>query len=252
MKILISLMLLLAFQENCKKIDTSANQNFEVKTKQSVEENKTAISAEPVSTPVKEKKTMSDKEELAKKVQPVDPNVSTIIRDEGSKIKTLETPFLQNGAVFLVEKFAPTRMIQIYIGVVGESAFLIGGNPEKYFEFAEKAKTNLDKSELKIAYLKNFLEVTQAGKGRFKVVESVDEIKERPNLTDKEKQKFAEFKNKFRGIIAPPKDTGNSKFILFAVKKQDLVKLEMSLMPEGKIQIKETVEEKDILIPYAI
>lgn len=244
-KLLLCLSLAFFFQQGCETVKTqSTNQKLETKSAQQ-------IKATP--TPKREKKSMNDKESLAKGIEAINPSMAEIIRSEKSKIATLETSFLRDGEIYLVKKFSPTRMIQIYIGTSDEQTFLIGGEAERYYEFIEKAKPILDRDELRIAYLKNFLQVTKTGKGRFKIVESVDEIKERPNLKDQQKQEFAKFIEKYKHIIKPPQQTNNeSKYEFFVIKDQSLVKLTLKIIDGYKVEQSEEVLEEKLLIPYTI
>lgn len=214
-----------------------------------------AISPTPkvLDTPVEKKDKKMDKETLAKRVEPVDADVSRMIIDQKSQIKTVDTPFLKEGNIYLVSKFVPTRRIEIYIGVVGaDFTQLIGGDEEKFYKFIQKAGLVLTNSELRLEYILNYLEITKSGGKRFQIVESVDEIKERPNLTDEQKQKFAEFQNKYRSIIQPPKQSSMDAFRIFVIKDQDLVEYVITITEDNKIEKKETVLEKDLLIPYAL
>jgi hypothetical protein len=234
-KLLIYLSLAILFQPNCKKIELNS-----------------ANLMTPTPTPKQEKKNVMEKEVLAKKIEAIDENTAKIVGDAQTKIREIPVSFLQNGEIFVAEKFAPSRLIQIYIGKSDDSVFLIGGDAEKYYEFVEKAKLSLNNSETRIAYLKNFLQITEAGKGRFQIVESVDEIKIRPNLSDENKQKFAQFQEKFKSVIVAPKETSDFKYAVFAIIGQDLVKLNLTIKPDNKIERTDEILEKDLLIPYSL
>ncbi len=235
MKLFIYLTLALCFQQNCNTVQLNSPNQIK-----------------PTPTPKQEKKNVMDKESLAKKIESIDANTATIIRDANTKIEQISTSFLQSGEIFVATKFAPSRLIQIYIGKNDDAVFLIGGNAEKYFEFIEKAKLSLNNSETRIAYLNNFLQITEAGKGRFQILESIADIKIRPNLSDENKQKFVAFQAKFKSIITPIKEIGDNKFAVFIIIRQDLVKLELSIKSDNKIERKDEILEKDLLIPYAL
>lgn len=193
-----------------------------------------------------------EKEVLAKNFEAIDENTAKIIRDTQTNIKEIPVSFLQNGEIIVAEKFAPSNLIQIYIGKSDDDVFLIGGDAEKYYQFIEKAKLSLNNSENRIAYLKNFLQITEAGKGRFQILDSIDEIKMRPNLSDENKQKFAQFQEKFKSVIVAPKETSDFKYAIFAIIGQNLVKLNLSIKPDNKIERTDEILEKDLLIPYSL
>lgn len=235
MKLLMYLSLAVFFQQNCNQIEL-----------------KTTNQAKTTPTPRQEKKNDMDKEVLAQKIESIDASTAAIIRDKQTKIEQISAPFMQNGEILVARKFAPSRLIEIFIGKSGETAFLIGGDAAKYFEFTEKTKLSLNNTETRIAYLKNFLQITESGNGRFQILESIDEIKMRPNLSDEDKQKFAQFQTKFKSVILPIKEIADFKYTAFAIKNQDLVKLSLIVKPDNKIDRKDEIIEKDLLIPYAM
>lgn len=204
----------------------------------------------PSATPKSEKKM--DKQKLAEKIKPIDETVSAIILDQTSKLEQISTPFLKSGGIYKVSKFAPTRPLQIYIGEVEpDYATIIAGDQEKYFDFIRRAGLIADNNETRIEYFKNYLEIMHAGK-RLQIVSRVSEIQQRPNLDDSQKAKFAEFQQKFEKVISAPKRNDAGSYDVYAVKGQNLVKFTMALKEDKTIEIKETVLEENLLIPYAL
>lgn len=200
-------------------------------------------------TPKSEKKM--DKQQLAKRVEPIDSAVSAIILDEKSQLQQINAPFLKNGVIHKVSKFAPTRRIEIFIGTVEPDFTSLIGDAKKYFEFIRKSGLIDSSDELRVAYLVNFLEITNSGK-RLQILNSVDEIKQRPNLNDAQKNQFEEFRKKFSTIIAPPKRADDGSYAVFAIKGQDLVKFNLTIKEDKSVEKKETVLEANLLIPYSL
>lgn len=218
---------------------------------------KTEINASPTpkTSPetARNKEKKMDKKTLAERVRPLDATVSQMIEAENSQLQELDTPFLRDGKIIRVSKFAPTRTIMIYIGIVREDfTSLIGGDEEKYLEFAQKSGINLNNDELRKAYILNFLEITKSGGERLQVLESVSEIKPRPNLNDNQKEEFARFQEKYKSLVKPPKQNEAGKYEVFAVRGQNLVRFDLSVEPNETIKKQETILEKDLLIPYAM
>jgi hypothetical protein len=193
-----------------------------------------------------------DKETLAKRVEPLDETVSQIIRAENATIQEVTTPFLRDGKIFKVSKFAPTRPIIIFIGIVGDDFTYLIGDEKKYFEFVKKSGVTLNSDELRKDYLLNFLEVTKAETERFQILESVADIKPRPNLNDDQKRQFAEFQEKYKSIIQPLKQGEEKTYKIFAVKEQNLIQVDLTIKQDDTIEEHETVLESNLLIPYSI
>ena len=201
-----------------------------------------------------EKKTEKkmDKETLAKRVEPLDAIASQIIGAENSEIQEIDSSFLRDGKIYKVSKFAPTRRIIIYVGIVGNDYTALIGDAEKYFEFVKKGGFAAAGGDLRKAYVLNFLKVTKSGGKRLQILESISDIKTRPNQTEDQKQAFAEFEEKYESVIKPPKQSDETTYKVFAVYNQDLVQFELTVAPDGKIETKETVLERNLPIPYAI
>jgi hypothetical protein len=206
--------------------------------------------ASPENIQNREKKM--DKETLAKRVEPLDQTVSQIIRAENTTIQEVTAPFLRDGKIYKISKFAPTRPIIIFVGVVGDDSTYLIGDAKKYFAFVKKSGIALNSDELRKDYILNFLEVTEAENERLQIVDSVADIKPRPNLNDDQKRQFAEFQEKYKSIIQPLKQGEEKTYKIYAIKEQNLIQMDLTIKEDDTIEEHETVLEPNLLIPYAI
>ncbi|MGB7069386.1 MAG: hypothetical protein WBD22_07810 [Pyrinomonadaceae bacterium] len=208
----------------------------------------------PLASPTKERMIVDEKEELAKKVEKIDADTAAVIRSENSKLTTLPTPFYRSGKIYRVEKFAPTRPIIRYIGV-GDDDFttILNANEKGFFELADKAGISIEPREARAEYLKTFLETVVAGNKRLQIVGSVKEIKPRPNLDDAKNEELKQFYRKYEKTVVPVKcsDAMPSSCVVFAVKGQDLVRIDAKISFAGQVEMKVTILESNLLIPYA-
>lgn len=200
-----------------------------------------------------EKKRM-DKETLAKRIEPTDADAAQIIRAADAKLEQLPAQFMLRGALYRVEKFAKTRPIILHVGC-GETnqCVLLGGDETGFFDFASQNGLDLTRKEARISYALTFLMLMHPAE-RLQILNSVGDIKPRPNLNEEQQQQFKAFQEKFAGIVTAPNvlDVPPFHATVFAVKGQNLVKIELTISPDGKITTAETVLEKDLLIPYAL
>jgi hypothetical protein len=235
LKLLILLGLLLCLQHDCRQTGTAAGN--------------TPL---PAATPVKEMKTVIEKDDLAKRLELIEPSVAAIVRDTSSTLDEMTAQFLTTGHIYRVEKFAPTRMIIHYIGVdeKGYTA-LLTGDPQKFVEFAEVVQVRLDRNETRVEFGKAYLDIGLAGSERLQVLNSISEIKARPNLKEAELAKFAEFNNKFEKVIRPASCLDN-KCSYYAIYGQDLVLFELEISTTGQVEKKMAVLESNLLIPYSM
>ncbi|GIU82511.1 MAG: hypothetical protein D6687_12370 [Acidobacteria bacterium] len=207
----------------------------------------------PASVGNLEKKEMEDKEKLAEKLVKSGLEETAIILQKGDvKLDSLNTPFLDKGKIYRITRFLPTRPLIIYVGVDGEeNTYLLNADAEKFFEFVLKSGLRIDKKELKLEYAKVYLKVVYLPNGRLEIVENVQDLKPRPNLSEEKRREFDEFQERFKTVVKKP-ECQESRCVLFVVKGQDLVKMELEIAGDGKVNVKETVLEKDLLIPYAL
>jgi hypothetical protein len=198
---------------------------------------------------------MIDKESLAKRLDSLDSHSATMVRAPQSKLEQIPTPFFQRGSIYLVNYRIPTRPVVFSVGYA-ESGFtaLLAANPEGYFNLAEKAGLQLDNSERRIAYLRTFLETTRSFGERFQLLNDVKEIHPRPNLSEVDLQRFRELSDKYKSIIRPPviSDQPPWESVIFAIRRQNLVRIVLKLTNNGRVQMNETIIDKEIPIPYSL
>lgn len=203
----------------------------------------------------REEKKMDEREKLAKQLEKNDPQAATIVRSQEAKLEAVPTAFLRGGKIYRVEQFAPTRPVILFIGTdENDIAKVLSGDAEAFTAFAERAGLTLERRELRIDYLTAFLEMTKSSDERLVILQSVGDIKPRPNLSDEQQKRFAEFQDKFEKTIVPPKVTDAIPYqaVFFAIKGQNLVRLDLTLQPDGKVETKESVLESNLLIPYSL
>lgn len=198
------------------------------------------------------KVTIMDKEKLAQKVETINKELAAIIRAERTNIEAFETPFFRQGSIYKVVHLGEIRPMAFTIGVA-ESNFvvLLPLNSKGFEELKEKSDflfPELIKDQ--IQYVLTFLETTRSFSDNFHILQEFEEIELIPKPTDKEKSSYTILKEKYKSLIKPPSFINDSQFIVFAIKKRDLVKITAKLSVNGKIECVETILEKDIPIAY--
>lgn len=197
---------------------------------------------------------MDEKKKLIEKLMKagLEDLVSTLKRDD-TELKVLDTPFLGEGKIYKITAFSPTRPIVLYVGIDREeNAYRLNGDIDKFLGFVSRSSLRVDTSHLKVEYAKVYLRVIYSPAKRLVILEKVEDLKERPFLSEEGKRKFTEFQRRFREIIRAP-ECADKKCLFFVVRGQDLLELELLIQEDGKIQVvRETLLEKNLLIPYAL
>ena len=197
----------------------------------------------------------NEKAALARRVAKIDARTAEVIRSASSEITVLPTPFLRTGKIYRVAKFLPTRPLILFIGADDQNfTIVLNANPQGYFALAKNAGLLLQKPEERLDYVTTYLTTVESPNQRLQILHSVKELKSRPNLNATEKIAFAKFQSQYEKTIMAPiiNNTIPYQAIIFAIKNQDLLRLNVTLSADGKITFTETVIEKNLLIPYAM
>jgi|GEM_PF-3166331 len=205
-------------------------------------------------TAITKVRTMDEKKKLIEKLTKagLEDLVSTLKRDD-TELEVLDTPFLGEGKIYKITAFSPTKPIVLYVGIDREeNAYRLNGDIDKFLGFVSRSSLRVDTRHLKVEYAKVYLRVIYSPAKRLVILEKVEDLKERPSLSEEGKRKFTEFQRKFREIIRAP-ECVDKKCLFFVVRGQDLLELELLIQEDGKIQVvRETLLEKNLLIPYAL
>lgn len=206
---------------------------------------------EGMPTPAKEKKIEMEREALAKLVDKADPVVAAFVRDPASSIETYDLS-VGNGSIYRISKFAPTRMLINYIGVVdGKEAIVLTGNADSFVRFAHEARAMLGRSEERIEYGRAYLLIAVAGSKRLQILDSINSVKPRPMLNEQQTETFRRFQEQYEGIVKPPSCAGDH-CTFYVVSGQDLALVDLTISATGEVKMDKRVLEPDLLIPYAM
>jgi hypothetical protein len=194
-----------------------------------------------------------DKKNLASLVEPLDKQLADMLQADQSTLAVVPTPFFRNGAIYKVMHKLPTRPVVFTVGQSGESAWLLASNPPAFFELARKAGVILDTDELRIAYVTTFLETTRSFAHRFDILHDVAQLKPRPNLSGDQLQRFQKIVAQYGPVLRQLILSGDGPWtlVVYAVRRQSLVRLDTTLRKDGAIDVREAVLEEYLPIPYA-
>lgn len=197
-------------------------------------------------------KNQMNHSEIVQKIEEANRLLADKITKREASLEEREAPFLKNGTIYRVTEFNPTRPIIHYIAFVSnEKIIALEGDAQSFYSFVRESGLVLDKADEWIEYVKAYLEIVHAGSKRLQILNHVDEIKERPNLTEEERRIFAEVKEKYRSLVKPP-SCALPNCTLFAIKGQSLVEFKLKISNNGQITVEEKILEKELLIPYTI
>jgi hypothetical protein len=199
------------------------------------------------------KRKKMDKETLAKRVETINPDVAAKVRAENSKIDQMETPFFAHGSIYRVTYFGPYRPITFVFGAGDDKSIVsLANNKKAFIEFAQNEGLRLDSDNLRLNYAETFLNSTRDFQSRFEIIRGFEDIKLINAPREDEKSRYAALRQEWEGKILPPKISGRSPSVVmfFALKRQDLVEIEVKVFDDGRLEDAEKILEKDIPIAY--
>lgn len=198
--------------------------------------------------------SMIEKEELARRIEPISDGLAPIVRLEATEIKQLPTPFFKHGEIYQVINLGRTRPMVFTVGTAqAEFTVMLPLNPKGFMELRDKAGLRpFETNKEALQYVVTFLETTRSFSENFRIIEKFDDINLIPKPTEEEKQKYEELKGKFSTVIQAPKISGSSSWeaVVFTIKKRSLVKINAKLSSDGDIETSETVLEETLPIPF--
>lgn len=197
---------------------------------------------------------MSDKEPLAARVEAFDKELAAIIRAPETEVMQVPAPFFGKGDIYRITRRLTHHPLVLTVGVAGDAVVRLADNPDGYRALARKAQLRLENDALRLAYLTIFLETTRSFAHRFDIVRDTSEIQPRPGLDDATASRFSQAMDRYGRVLQPPTLTGSGPWqaAVYALRKQSLVRLDLTLTDDGAITGKETVLEPDLPIPYTL
>lgn len=196
---------------------------------------------------------MVDKENLARRLEPLADQVAAMVRSPKSDVERLDTAFLSDGAIYRVIYFGAARPVGITIGCAGpDFTVLLPANPAGYMELARRGGLRLDSAEHRLRYAVVFLESTRDFSERFQILRGAGDIELVPSASAEEQERYRQLQDTYRAVIRPPQLSETWEVSAFALVGQDLVRITVKIGPDGTIQRSDAVLEKALPIALAL
>lgn len=195
-----------------------------------------------------------DKETLAKRTEPFGKEVAAMIREPRSTLEQRPTPFFKDGAIYIVTypgKFDPRTLV---IGASdGEVTGFLASQPAEFMKLAKKAGVDLSKPDLRMEYIRAFLETTRDFKLPFRLINQFGDLKPPNAPTPEQTAEYNRLQAKYGNLIHPPKLEGQGpwQFTGFAQRGASLVQIAGTLNKDGEIQTTDKPLETSEVIAYS-
>jgi hypothetical protein len=179
-----------------------------------------------------------------------------LILDPMTDVEGYPTPFLKRYRIYRVEHFNPNHPILFYVGFAPKQpAYLLTANPQNYVNLAQADAVVIHSPDVATDYATAYLEVTRSMSELFYIVNSVDDVRFPPNLTDKEAKVKASFMEQYDSIITRPaveQKAQNYVVTVYAVRDQALECHSITVSQQGDIETDVITLEKDLPLVYGL
>lgn len=196
----------------------------------------------------------ADRFVLARRVAALDPYLGEAMFRPGTSIRELSAPF-REGALYEVAVRLKPRPLLFSVGTAEpDFAVLLEDNPDGFTELAARARVRLDTPADREAYARAFLAATRSHSLVFAVIGGASDLAPRPGIDEASDARLTALKARYAPLIAPLSITEDAPWRarLFALRGRDLVRMELTLHPGGRVGVREAVLERALPVPYTL
>lgn len=177
-----------------------------------------------------------------------------VVADAGTFIEVFPVHFLYHFSIYRVEHRAPHKPLMFYVGfAIARQAYLLTGNPDSFIRMCKADEVAIKSTEAAADYATGYLEVTRSMSELFYVVNSVDEARFRPNLTETEEALKTAFVDKYRDLIEPPAATIQDRDYMvtaYAIREQALERHTLDVSEDGDVEDEVIIIEQNLPLVY--
>jgi hypothetical protein len=178
-----------------------------------------------------------------------------IVTRGGARLTTLQTPFLGSWRIVQVDYRQGAHPVMFHVAVGDGRAHLLTGTPEAFGTVTTAAGTRVTDAASAVQLGRTYLETTRPPGKLTYVLDSVDEIKFRPNITGSAAQKRDQILAKYRPVIAAPDVTAEGAgftVVAYVVQDRALQSRELTITEQGAVEDETTTLVPDLPVPYTL
>jgi hypothetical protein len=176
------------------------------------------------------------------------------VANAASDVEPYPASFLKHHRIYRIEYHGAFKPDVFYVGFApGKRAYLLTPYPENYVALARADGVVIDSPETAAAYATVYVEVTRSMSSLTYLVNSVDEMKFRPNLTAEQEEIKRVFIEKQRSVITSPTATRTASgyaVTAYVVHEQALQQHRFNVSSDGDIQGEVRVVEEGLPLVY--
>lgn len=196
------------------------------------------------------------RQQLSDALARISDTYAQMLNDRMTRIEREPTPFFQRRSIYRIEHMNPRKPFVFYAGFApGEEAYLLTDQPENFVRLAQADGISIQTPEAALDYAKTYLRVTRSMSRLIYIVETVADVRFRPNLMGDASNVKNAFVQKYWTIITPPsaqREGGGYVVSAFVVQEQALEKYVLSVEESGGIRASITTLERNLPLVYGL
>ena len=193
-------------------------------------------------------------QQLRKALAPVSKHHAQRAGDPQADIEIYAAPFLKRYRIYRINYFGGRKVDLFYVAVAdGLRAYVLTPYPENYIAMAREEGLVIDDPETAVNYVTVYVEVTRSMSSLSYLVQSVDEVRFRPNLTPEQEEVKGAFIERYRSVITGPTANpvaGGFDVFAYTVREQVLEQHRFQVSRDGDIQDAVNVLEQNLPLVY--
>jgi hypothetical protein len=194
--------------------------------------------------------------ELSRALASEDEHYARLAADITTRLDVQTCSFLRLYSIYCVEHFAPSKPILFYVGFApGRRAYLLTARPDNFVSMCRGDGVVINSSAVATEYAVTYLNATRSMSELFYLVNSVDDVRFRPDLAAEQEEIKAAFASKHRTLIAPPTaESQGERFVViaFAVRQQTVERHTLAVSEKGDVEADVTVIEQNLPMVYGL
>lgn len=195
--------------------------------------------------------------DLAARLRPINAFYADLVLAPETRFSPIPAAFLRQSFIVLVEKMAPSRPVQLYVGAgpTGE-AFVLNAQPAEFARLmaADGARITDEATATEVA--RTMLVCTRPQNRRFKLVESASELPWRPNLEGEEAATHARMSVELQSVVRPPiavaRIDGGFDVHFHVVSQMNLDELTATVTQAGAVTVESRTVAANLPFTYTL
>ncbi|WP_433327538.1 hypothetical protein [Spirillospora sp. CA-294931] len=178
-----------------------------------------------------------------------------IVTAGGSRLTPMAAPFLKSWRVYQVDYRQSSRPVMFHVALGGSQAYLLTGDPAAFGKMTKADGSSVGEATTAAAVATLYVQTTRPSGKLSYVVNGVDQIKFRPNISGSAAARRDQIVSEYRPVIKPPAAVPKGRdfaVTVHVVRDRELIRRDLTISPRGDVEDKPKTVVSDLPVPYVL